>query len=256
MSSRKPLNFDNKYLIAYLCNSKKTDEFMVLLEFYRFLCNFFYKTKDYKLYQIKLKWLMEEINSITKSNVAEVDSFKLLIKKYNINKDSILCMIEAKTVDMDNFPFSSQADIINYIKNTDVVFWNFYSQILYGESLSQFELENIKNMGLAFGILEFIRFAHFKKSKSVYMLLYSSEDTKNAIAEQENIKELVKVAIDCIKKSSKHKGKTKKLLLLNYLTSNFIKNLENVRYKIDDNSISNVSKNTYLKIILSLIFRL
>ena len=88
------------------------------------------------------------------------------------------------------------------------------------------------------------------------MLLYSLDDTKNPNAEQDNIKDLLKIAKECIKKSSKHKGKVKKLLLLNYLTFNFIKNLEKVSYKIDDNSISNVSKNTYLKIILSLIFRL
>lgn len=256
MPSKINSTFDNKYLIAYLCYPKKVEDFMVLLEFYRFLSNLFYKTKDYKLYQIKLKWLMEEVSSNTLSNVVEVDNLKKLIATYNIDKDIILSMVEAKAIDMDNFPFSSQNDLLKYIENTDVVFWTIYAKILYGNSLKKAEIENIKNMAIAFGVLELIRFANFKKSKSVYALLYSSEDTKNQMAEKENIKSLLNIAKDKIKKSSKNKGKLKRLLFFNYLTKNFIKNLEKVDYKIDDNSISDVSKITYLKIIFSLIFRL
>ncbi len=250
-------NFDNKYLIAYLCDSKKIKDFMVLLNFYRFLCNLIYKTKDYKLYQIKLKWLIDQIPSSIKSNVEEVDAFKILIEKYSLDKNKILSMIEAKAIDMDNFPFFSQNDLLCYIEKTDVMFWNFYAQMLYDDSLTKTEIDSISNMARAFGILETIRFSNFKKSKSVYVLLYSKNDMKKIEKqEKENIKALLDLSDNYIKESFKNKRKIKKLLLLNYFSKNFIKNLKKVDYKVNDNSISDVSKITYLKIILVLIFRI
>ncbi|MDR0484618.1 MAG: hypothetical protein LBH40_05015 [Alphaproteobacteria bacterium] len=248
--------FDNKYLIAYLCHSKSVEDFKVLLDFYRFLSNLFYKTKDYNLYQIKLQWLLEELFIPKDSGIFEVDKFKILMQKYLFTKENIIKMIEAKAIDMDNFPFSSQEDLLKYIENTDLIFWNLYAEIVFGKQLSLQQIELINNMAKAFGIVELIKFAEFKKKRGVYVLLYSKDDMGEVLKiEKQNIQNLSKIAEQYIAKSSKNKGKLRKLLLLNYFSKDFLKNLSANNFQINNIDTHKTAKATYLKIILSLIFR-
>ncbi|MDR2008666.1 MAG: hypothetical protein LBQ34_06825, partial [Alphaproteobacteria bacterium] len=244
------MEFDNKYLIAQLCDNKTLDDFKVLLDFYRYLSNLLYKTKDYNLYQIKLQWLLDTLFTDGDNGAVEVDKFKILTQKYALSKADIIKMIEAKTIDMDNFPFSGVDSLLNYIESTDGVFWNLYGRILFGDSLLEDEKAKITNMAKAFGIMESLRFAEFKKSRGVYVLLFSSADANRAVeAEKENVKNLLSLAKGFIKESSKKGGRLRRLLLLNYISADFFKNLEKVDFKIDNPSVNNISKLTYFKII-------
>ncbi|MCL2567261.1 MAG: hypothetical protein FWE18_04115 [Alphaproteobacteria bacterium] len=250
------MEFDNKYLIAQLCDSKKLEDFKVLLDFYRFLSNIFYKTKDYNLYQIKLQWLLDTLFADKENGAAEVDKFKILMHKYGFDSAKIIKMIESKTADMDNFPFKSIEDSLKYIDNTDGIFWQLYAEMLFGK-LRDNEGQSISNMAKSFGIMEMLKFAEFKKSRGVYVLLFSAEDLKDvAAAEGKNIKYLVSIAKGYIKESSKNKGRLRKLLLLNYFSADFFSCLESARFNIDNPAINNVRKLTYLKIVLALIFRM
>ncbi len=243
--------FDDKYLIAYLCSSKKINDFMILLTFYRYLNNLVYKTKDVAIYQIKLQWLIDCIINNKQTGSKEIDDLFILTKKYVFLQKVIISLIETKNIDFDNFPFKSESALVDYIRDTDGMFWTIYARIL-DDNLEDRAIATINYAATAFGIVEFIKYTMFKKSKGIYPLIYGGDISGDIkIIEEQNIKSLLHLASTFINISKRTNliGKAKRILYLNYASEYFIKQLIISSYDLSDKHVWNLPKSFYFKLI-------
>ncbi|MFL1781217.1 Squalene/phytoene synthase [Candidatus Hepatincolaceae symbiont of Richtersius coronifer] len=252
------LNFDERYLCTFLAAGNKIADLEILLNFYNELAESTLKAKDVAVLQLKLKWFMQcLLENEYKSNYQIIDSLRERINFYKLDPLVFAKIIETKNIDLDTFPFSSEADLINYAKNTGGALWKLIAQVLGGSSYQ--ELKVVELWGRAFAILGIIRNFPFNYNRNIYTLLYDykqlGQDSDQIL--QKNIKSLLKVAQKLIKEAKQIKvplSKELKILsLLNLFTLAYGQNLRRANYDVFKANIYKVSNFTYLKIIIKFI---
>jgi len=255
------INFDEKYICAYLCNKSLINDFNILLNFYNEVARVSLKTKDIHFMQIRLQWFIDAVADLyknKKSGFPLVDNLLDIIKKYDLEQNSLIKIIESRNIDKDYVPFKSIEEYIKYCQNTGGIFWRLIMQVYGGNKQEQ---EAAYLSGTAFALLGNIRNISFNNKRMHYNLVFN----KNIVVKggslldkevQNNIKLLLLIVKDYISKAKaiKIRGKYKRLLLLNVFCEgykhNIKKSLNNIK-ALDPYKFSFIYK---IKFVLKYIF--
>lgn len=188
MPNNNPLPDYRYFIMNLVARNYKADSY-ALLNFYYFLLHTSYKSKDYKLYQLKLQWLIDSLKSDEIKIAPDIDAIKILTYQYQFNFDDLITMVNTKTIDLDNFPFNSLEHIYNYSKNTEGLLWRMFANMI--NIKDQDVLAIIQDYGSLLGIVYLINESFHLKRKSVYLMLFQNQTTVNKHTEVLNMQYLI-----------------------------------------------------------------
>ena len=111
-------NFDERYLCAYLCNTKKINDFNILFNFYQEIAQASLKSKNNMAWQIKLQWFIDALLNDEKNLSPSITDLKSINIKYNFINNGLIDILVSKNIDLDEQPFKNKENLILYAENT------------------------------------------------------------------------------------------------------------------------------------------
>jgi hypothetical protein len=255
-------NYSDRYFCGYFINSKKINDANIIFNFCSLINDTALKSKDSIFLHIKLQWYIDALKfpMIEKIGVKEIDELRNLVSIYNLDINDFILYIQSKLIDLDTFPFKSVEDVLSYAKNTEGVIWQNIARI-NSVYITETVEEAIDKISQSYCILGLVRnFIYFYNVKNTYILLFNYNETSKDIdlIIQNRVKELLQIANNLIKQSNlllqnEHKS-VKKFLLLNEFTKNYIKNFHKVDSQVLKADFFNISRFTFLKILIKHLF--
>ena len=250
---------DYRLFIASLIKLTKLDDFKIIINFYNFINHTALFSKDFKLYQLKLQWAIDTIKATEYIGSLDIDEAKKLLYKQGISNEALAKIVQTKNLDLNNFPFKNIQDLLNYIENTEVIFWQLLISLTQ-ENITETEKPLIRYVAQNFAIVNLILQLHINEKRNVYVMIFSEDLTTNKTeqqlkhVQQHNIKTLITIVEHNLRLCKNHKKKSrviKKLTLLNHISTYFMELIkQNQNYTQQETKLP---KRLYLKIIISLL---
>ncbi len=245
---------DERFLIANLVNSKFSNDYEILIDFYNIVSEASLKANEYNAFQMKLQWFLDSLSSNNLTGHKELDLFKQLIPKYNLDINEFILMIEAKNIDLDSIRFNSQEELITYAKITGGMLYENLGKI--AQISNKNSLQIINKIGELYAIVGIIRNSKFLQNKNIHSLIYSANSLEKSYEAdlKDNIKNLIFYIKNQFSQLILTNQKTHLFSLLNIFTKNYIKSIERKGFLIHSANIFDIKNIVYIKLIFKFIF--